>query len=100
MAKKDKIFYKIFIKLFAVMKIRCNFVSTNKGTELFKLQKFNKMINLNTITKEQFVSELIFSDDAAEFYNPREQQLLSLNFDFEEMKQDFENWIIENCDNK
>ncbi len=58
------------------------------------------MIDLNTITKEQFVSELIFSEDAAEFYNPREQQLLSLNFDFEEMKQDFENWIIENCDNK
>jgi hypothetical protein len=29
--------------MFVVMRIRCNFVSTNKGTELFKLQKINKM---------------------------------------------------------
>jgi hypothetical protein len=58
------------------------------------------MINLNTITKEEFVNELILSDDVADFYNPREQKLLSFDFDFEEMKTEFENWMIENCDNK
>ncbi len=58
------------------------------------------MIDLNTITKEAFVNELILSDDVAGFYNPREQKLLSLDFDFEEMKVEFENWMIENCDNK
>lgn len=56
-------------------------------------------IDLNTITKEEFVNELILSDDVAEFYKPREQKLLSLDFNFEEMKEDFENWLIENCDN-
>ena len=30
------------------MKIRCNFVSTNKGTELFKLQKIKIMKTLAT----------------------------------------------------
>ena len=58
------------------------------------------MINLNTITKEEFVNELLMSDDCNDFYNPREQKLLSLDFDFEEMKEDFENWLINNCDNK
>jgi hypothetical protein len=58
------------------------------------------MINLNTITKREFVDELVLSDDAAGFYNPREQKLLSLDFDFEEMKVEFENWMIENCDNE
>ena len=58
------------------------------------------MIDLNTISKEEFVNELILSNDVADFYNPREQKLLSLDFDFEEMKQEFENWLIENCDNK
>ena len=53
-------------------------------------------IDLNTITKEEFVSALILSDDASEFYNPREEKLLSLDFDFEEMKDEFENWLIEN----
>lgn len=67
--------------------------------ELFNNKNDNKMIDLNTITKEEFVNELIFSDDAAEFYNPREQMLLSMNFDFEEMKLEFENWLIMNCDN-
>lgn len=57
------------------------------------------LIDLNTITKEDFVNELILSDDAAEFYTPREKELLSLNFDFEEMKADFEEWLINNCDN-
>lgn len=58
------------------------------------------MIDLNTITKEEFVNQLIFSEDAAEFYTPREQKLLSLDFDFEEIKQEFEDWMINNCDNK
>ena len=40
------------------------------------------MIDLNTITKEEFVNELILSNDVAGFYNPREQKLLSLDFDF------------------
>lgn len=53
-------------------------------------------IDLNTITKEEFVNALIFSDDVSEFYNPREQKLLSLDFYFEEMKDEFENWLIEN----
>ena len=57
------------------------------------------MIDLNTITKEEFVNELILSNDVADLYNPREQKLLSLDFDFEEMKEEFENWLIKNCDN-
>ena len=57
------------------------------------------MINLNTITKEQFAEELLMSDDCNDFYLPREKEILSLNFDFEEMKKDFENWLINNCDN-
>lgn len=57
------------------------------------------MINLNTITKEEFVNELILSNDVADFYNSREQKLLSLDFDFEEMKAEFEQWLILNCDN-
>ena len=58
------------------------------------------MIDLNTITKEEFVNELILSNDVADFYNLREQKLLSLDFDFEQMKEEFENWMIANCDNK
>jgi hypothetical protein len=57
------------------------------------------MINLNTITKTEFVNELILSNDVADFYNPREQKLLKLDFDFEEMKAEFEQWLILNCDN-
>ena len=57
------------------------------------------MIDLNTITKEEFVDKLILSQDLSDFYKPREQKLLSLDFDFEEMKHDFENWLILNCDN-
>lgn len=57
------------------------------------------MLDLNTISKEQFVEELIMSDDVSDFYLPREQKLLSLDFDFEQMKEEFENWLIENCDN-
>ena len=58
------------------------------------------MINLNTITKKEFVNELILADDVNEYYYPREKKLLSLDFDFEEMKIEFENWLIKNCDNK
>lgn len=58
------------------------------------------MINLNTITKKDFATELLMSDDCNDFYLPREKQILSLNFDFEQMKKDFENWLIINCDNK
>jgi hypothetical protein len=57
------------------------------------------MIDLNTITKEEFVNQLIFSDDVIDFYTPREQKLLSLDFDFDEMKIEFEEWLIKNCDN-
>ena len=49
--------------------------------------------------KEQFVEELLMSDDCNDFYLPREKELLSLDFDFEYMKQQFENWLINNCDN-
>ena len=58
------------------------------------------MIDLNTITKTEFVNELILSTEVSSFYNPREQELLSFNFDFEDMKNQFENWLIINCDNK
>jgi hypothetical protein len=51
------------------------------------------MLNLNTITKEDFVNELILSDDLSDFYLPNEKVLLSLDFDFEEMKEKFENWL-------
>ncbi len=51
------------------------------------------MLDLNTITKEDFVNELILSDDLSDFYLPNEKVLLSLDFDFEEMKEKFENWL-------
>lgn len=57
-------------------------------------------LDLNTATKEEFVNALILSNDCDEFYNPREKELLSLDFDFEEMKNEFENWLIKNCDNE
>lgn len=57
-----------------------------------------KILDLNTISKEDFVTELLMSDDLAGFYNPREKELLSLEFDFEQMKEDFEKWLQENCD--
>ena len=56
------------------------------------------MLNLNTITKEDFVNELLLSDDLSDFYSQNEETLLSLEFDFEEMKQKFEMWLQENCD--
>lgn len=56
-------------------------------------------LDLNTVSKEEFVNTLIMSDDVDGFYMPREQKLLSLNFDFEEMKEEFEMWLIENCEN-
>jgi hypothetical protein len=58
------------------------------------------MFNLNTITKEEFANEMLLSDDCESFYLPREQKILSLDFDIEEMKAEFEQWLIENCDNK
>lgn len=58
------------------------------------------MINLNTISKEDFANELLLmSEDCSDFYNPREKQILSLNFDFDQMKKEFENWLINNCEN-
>ena len=56
------------------------------------------MLDLNTITKEDFVTELLMSEDCNDFYLPREKELLSMNFDFEQMKKDFENWLINKCD--
>ena len=56
------------------------------------------MLDLNTITKENFVNELLLSDDLSDFYSQNEETLLSLEFDFEEMKQKFEMWLQENCD--
>lgn len=55
------------------------------------------MLDLNTVTKEQFVETLIMSDDVSDFYLPREKELLSLDFDFEQMKEEFEKWLSENC---
>jgi len=57
------------------------------------------MLDLNTVSKEKFVEELLISDDCNDFYLPREQKLLSMDFDFDEMKKEFENWLIQNCDN-
>ena len=57
------------------------------------------MLDLNTITKEDFVNELILSDDLSDFYLPNEKVLLSLDFDFEEMKDKFENWLELNSNN-
>ena len=57
------------------------------------------MIDLNTITKKDFANELLMSEDCNEFYLAREKQILSLDFDFDQMKKDFENWLILNCDN-
>ena len=57
------------------------------------------MLDLNTITKEDFVTELLMSEDCNDFYLPREKELLSMNFDLKKKKKDFENWLINNCDN-
>lgn len=57
------------------------------------------MLDLNTISKEDFVNELILSDDLSDFYLPNEKVLLSLDFDFEEMKEKFENWLEINSNN-
>ena len=57
------------------------------------------MLDLNTISKTDFVNELLLSDDCNDFYLPREKQLLSLDFDFDAMKKEFENWLINNCEN-
>jgi len=57
------------------------------------------MLDLSTITKEDFVNELILSDDLSDFYLPNEKVLLSLDFDFEEMKDKFENWLEINSNN-
>ena len=56
------------------------------------------MLDLNTITKENFVNELLISDDLSDFYYPNEKVLLSFDFDFEEMKQKFEMWLEKNSD--
>ena len=56
------------------------------------------MLDLNTITKEDFVNELLLSDDLSDFYYPNEKVLLSFDFDFEEMKQKFEMWLEKNSD--
>jgi hypothetical protein len=52
--------------MFVVLKIRCNFVTTNKGTELFKLQKIKIMTTLEfkTMTKEQ---QLTFLNPLVEY---------------------------------
>lgn len=55
-------------------------------------------IDLNTISKEKFVNQLILSSDLSDFYIPREQKLLSLDFDFDQMKQEFEMWLALNSD--
>jgi len=47
--KKDKYFYKILIKLFAIMKVTCNFVSTNKGNDFF----YFKLLNFIIMTTSQ-----------------------------------------------
>ena len=57
------------------------------------------MINLNTITKSEFADFLLCNDDVEEFYYPRESKILSLDFDFEELKEEFEAWLIINSDN-
>ena len=57
------------------------------------------MLDLNTITKEDFVNELILSDDLSDFYLPNEKVLLSLDFDFAEMKDRFEKWLELNSNN-
>ena len=74
--------------------------STIKMSHILFKSAFQPIYGTTKITKEEFVNELILSNDVADFYNPREQKLLSLDFDFEEMKADFEKWMIENCDNK
>jgi len=57
------------------------------------------MMDLNTITKEEFAETLLMEDDLNEFYLPREEKILSLNFNFDSMKNEFENWLIKNCEN-
>jgi len=58
------------------------------------------MLDLNTITKEQFAETLMMEDDLNDFYLPREKQILNMSFDFESMKKEFEGWLIENCENQ
>lgn len=55
-------------------------------------------INLNTTSKEDFVSDLICCDEVNDFYLPREPKLLSLDFDLDEMKKEFEEWLQSVCE--
>ena len=53
-------------------------------------------INLNTISKENFAIELLMSKDLEAFYYPREKEILDMSFDFEKMKEEFEEWMEKN----
>lgn len=66
----------------------------NEAKEKFK----DMLIDLNTISKEDFANELLLSEDCSEFYYEHEEKILNLSFDFEELKEKFEQWMIENCD--
>ena len=56
-------------------------------------------IDLNTITKQEFAEALLISDDCNDFYLQREKTILNMDFDFEKMKKEFEEWLVNNCDN-
>jgi hypothetical protein len=83
--------------LYCIVSYLCVTIERNGiiNTQNFKIMYFD----LNTTSKQDFVNFLILSDDVSGFYNPREQKLLSLDFNFEDMKIEFENWLEMNCDN-
>ena len=64
------------------------------GAMMQQQNQYSMFIDLNTCTKEDFVNTLICSDDADEFYTPREKELLSMDFDLQEMIAEFESWMI------
>lgn len=60
------------------------------------------LLDLNTASKEDFVNALIMAsfDDSevSDFYMAREQQLLALDFDKDEMFEEFENWLVNHAE--
>lgn len=55
-------------------------------------------IDLNTISKQDFANELLIQEAFSEFYNKHEGEILTLSFDFEKLKEEFEDWLCAKCE--
>ena len=52
------------------------------------------MNDLSTLTKLQFVENLINTSNLSVFYYYHESELLSMEFNFNDMKEKFKKWVI------